>query len=66
MVNRQVRRGQLEYLEVSNEVYLLLTKGLCGVVDGFEALAESVSRETVAQFRSKSQRAFSAIKSAQS
>ncbi len=49
--------------------HLLLAKGLWGVVDGSEELAESASQETAAQFRSKSQRAFStivlAIKSAQ-
>ena len=41
--------------------HLLLAKGLWGFVDGSEVLAESSSGETAAQFRSKSQRAFSTI-----
>ena len=41
--------------------HLLLAKGLWDVVDGSEVLAESASDETAAQFRSKSQRAFSTI-----
>lgn len=49
--------------------HLLLVKGLWGVVDGSQALTESASQETVAQFRSKSQKTFwtivLAIKSAQ-
>jgi hypothetical protein len=49
--------------------HLLLAKGLWGFVDSSEELAGSALGETVAQFHSKAQKAFStivlAIKSAQ-